>query len=455
MLDRHLPARATGIGPLAATDAPRWTRAAAEDVVRWLVVLLGFSIPISVALDNILLGIIGGCWLLGGGYREKLDAIRDNPVALAAVALFALYLAGTLYTIGNELEVLNTMSKGARLLLIPAVIPLMRDVRWRRRGIVAFQASMVVTLVLSYLAWSGVLPVNAWHFIWSGVPSINLSLKGTELDPVAFKAHITHNVFMAFAAFLFALAAVDAKSRRARILLGVLCAAAVANVLVMVPGRTGHIVLVALFIYFLYRQLGTKGIAVAGVALGALAVFVFLSPDTMLHKRITLADDQLQQWRTGAPPDLRNSIGQRLEILRNTLEVIRDNPVFGVGTGGFGEAYAALANRTGDTLTKNPHNEFLMIIAQFGLAGLAVLLCVFATQWWLAARLPDRFDQTAARGFVITMVVASILSSTLVDHAEGLFFVYMSALLFAGYERRQARGGSRAPRGEPGESASR
>ncbi len=410
--------------------------------MRWLVVVLGCSIPISVALDNVLLGIIGGCWVLGGGYREKLEAIRDNPVALAAVALFALYLAGTLYTIGNNSEVLNTMSKGARLLLIPAVLPLMRDVRWRRRGIVAFQASMLVTLVLSYLIWSGALPVNAW-------------LKGTELDPVAFKAHITHNVFMSFAAFLFALGAVDAKTRRARIVLSVLCAAAIANVLVMVPGRTGHIVLLVLFTYFLYRLLGKKGIAIAGVALGALAIFVFLSPDTMLHKRITLADDQLQQWRTGAPPDLRNSIGQRLEILRNTLEVIRDNPVFGVGTGGFGEAYAALANRTGDTLTKNPHNEFLMIIAQFGLAGLAVLLCVFATQWWVAERLPDRFDQAAARGFVITMVVASTLSSTLVDHAEGLFFVYMSALLFAGYEGRLARGRSQALRGDPGAPANR
>jgi hypothetical protein len=31
------------------------------------------------------------------------------------------------------------------------------------------------------------------------------------------------------------------------------------------------------------------------------------------------------------------------------------------------------------------------------------------------------------------MVVASLLSSTLVDHAEGFFFVYMSGLLFAGY----------------------
>jgi len=250
---------------------------------------------------------------------------------------------------------------------------------------------------------------------------------------VAFKAHITHNVFMAFAAFLFALAAMDAKTRRGRVACFALCAAAVVNVLVMVPGRTGHIVLLVLFTYFLYRQLRAKGFVLAGVALGVLATVVSLSPDTMLHKRITLADDELQQWRAGVPPDLTSSIGQRLELLRNTIEVIRDNPVLGVGTGGFTAAYAALANRMGDAPTANPHNEFLMIVAQFGLVGLALLLCVFGTQWWLAARLPDRFDQAAARGFVLTMVVASLLSSTLVDHAEGIFFVYMGGLLFAGY----------------------
>jgi O-antigen ligase len=427
MLERRLLARDTGVDhPTTATNATRWSRGAAEDVVRWLVVALGFTIPVSVVADNILLAIIGGAWVFGGGYRAKVDGIRNNPVALAAIALFALYLAGTLYSIGSDKEVLVTMAKGARLLLIPMVIPLMREAQWRRRGIAAFQASMVVTLVISYLTWSGAMP-----------PTV--LLKGTPDDPVAFKAHITHNVFMAFTAFLFALAAVDAKTRGVRILLGVLCAAAVVNVLVMVPGRTGHIVLVVLFAYFLYRHLGAKGLAIAGAALGALAVVVFLSPDTMLHKRITLADDELQQWRSGAPPDLNNSVGLRLEILRNTIEVIRDNPVLGVGTGGFGKAYADLANRTGDTLTKNPHNEFLMIIAQFGLAGFALLVCVFATQWWAAARLPDRFDQTAARALVITMVVASILSSTLIDHAEGVFFVYMSALLFAGYEGSRRR----------------
>ncbi len=431
-LDRRLQERAIGIDASLQTPASRTVRERAEDGVRWAVVLLGCSIPVSVAADNILLAFLLSCWIVGGGYREKVSAVRGNPVALAVLALFALYLAGTLYTSADGADVFDALTKALRLLLIPALMPLMRDAKWRNRGIAAFLGSMLLTLFLSYLFWFGVLPVNAW-------------LKGTSLDPVAFKAHITHNVFMAFAAFVFALAAVDAKTRRGRWALAALCAAAVINVLVLVPGRTGHIVLVVLLTYFLYRQLRATGLALAGLAVGVLAVVVVQSPDIMLHKRFTVADDEFQQWRAGVPPDPTSSVGQRMGFLRNTLGLIRENPVLGTGTGGFASAYAALASRRGDALTQNPHNEFLLMTAQFGFVGLALLLCLFGTQWWLAAHLPDRFAQGAARGLVLTVVVASALSSTMVDHAEGLFFAYMSGLLFASYEGRRWRGWRAAP----------
>ena len=414
--------------------APPEARERAEIVVKWAAVLLACSIPISVAADNVIFGLILLYWIAGGGYRDKLAALRGNPVALATLAMFSIYVVGTLYTTASGDDVQDAMTKALRLLLIPALMPLMREKEWRRRGIHAFLGSMLVVLLLSYLYWFGALPVNGL-------------LKGTEHDPVAFKAHITHNVFMAFAAFLFALAAVEARTRGGRFGLFALSAAATVNVLVMVPGRTGHIVLLVLFTYFLYRQLRAKGLALAGLALGVLAVVVFQSPGTMLHKRITMADDEFQQWRAGVPPDPTSSVGQRMGFLRNTLEIIRDHPAVGVGTGGFAAAYAERASRTGDAPTKNPHNEFLLITAQFGVAGLAVLLCLFGTQWWLAARLPERFDRAAARGLVLTIVVASILTSTLVDHAEGVFFVYMSGLLFAGYGSAGNREQPREPTG--------
>jgi hypothetical protein len=122
--DRRPPERAVGID--ASSPTPRTARDRAEDGVRWAVVLLGCSIPISVAADNILLAFLLACWIAGGGYRAKLAAVRGNPVALAALALFALYLAGTLYTIAGGADIVDALTKALRLLLIPALMPLMR-----------------------------------------------------------------------------------------------------------------------------------------------------------------------------------------------------------------------------------------------------------------------------------------------------------------------------------------
>ena len=258
MLDRRLVEPAAGFGSSTATPRPRTAHERAENAVKWAAVLLGFSIPVSVLLDNVLLGLIVLFWIAGGQYRDKLAAIRGNPVALLALALYFLHLLGSLYSIGTARDVLEALAKASRLLLIPALIFLLREPVWRERGIAAFLASMLVTLVLSYLLWLGVLSGKGW-------------LKGVPLDPVAFKAHITHNVFMAFAAFLLAQAALDAATRPGRIVLAALCAAVVANVLLMVPGRTGIVVLLVLFVYFLCRRFRLKGLALAGIALGALA----------------------------------------------------------------------------------------------------------------------------------------------------------------------------------------
>jgi O-antigen ligase len=419
MLDRRLVERAARFGHSAASSVPGTQRERVDNAVKWAAVLLGCSIPVSVAMDNVLLGVILFFWVAGGRYRDKLAAVRGNPVAWMALALFALFVVGSLYSIGNSRDVVDAVTRSSRLLLIPALIFLLREPVWRERGIAAFLASMLVTLVLSYLLWLGLIAGNGW-------------LKGTQHDPVAFKAHITHNVFMAFVAFLLAQAALDAPTRRGRIVFAALCAAAVANVLLMVPGRTGIIVLLVLFIYFLCRGLRAKGFALAGMALAALAVVVLVSPDSMLHRRIALADEEFEQWRAGAPADPTSSVGQRLELLRNTLGIIGDNPVFGVGTGGFGKAYADRVGNAG-TSADNPHNEILMMVVQFGVAGFVLLAGMFVTQWRLAARLPGRLEPAAARALVLTIATASVLSSTLMDHTEGLFFAYMSGLLFAGY----------------------
>ena len=68
-----------------------------------------------------------------------------------------------------------------------------------------------------------------------------------------------------------------------------------------------------------------------------------------------------------------------------------------------------------------------------GRAWFALFAALLFAQWRIAARLPTSFDQATARAFVLTIAVTSLLSSTLLDHSEGVFFVYMGGLMFAGY----------------------
>ena len=137
------------------------------------------------------------------------------------------------------------------------------------------------------------------------------------------------------------------------------------------------------------------------------------------------------EWRLDRPA--ATSVGYRLEYYLNSVKLIGEHPLMGTGTGGFKGAYAALIKGTGMDASENPHNEYLMVAVQFGVVGLLLMLWLFLVQWRKAVLLPGGFERAAARGLVLLILSASMVTSTLIDHTEGLFYVWMSALLFAGW----------------------
>lgn len=82
--------------------------------------------------------------------------------------------------------------------------------------------------------------------------------------------------------------------------------------------------------------------------------------------------------------------------------------------------------------SSNHHKEYLVVAAQLGLVGLAVLLYLFFTQWRLARKLSGEVEQATARGLVLMILSASMVSSTLIDHSKGLLYLWIRALLFTG-----------------------
>lgn len=407
----------------------------ANTVAKWCGTALGVSIPISTALDSILGISVVTLWVLGAGYRKKWELIRENPVAMVSLAMFGLLVLGGLYGDANWSEVFKVLGKYSDLLLVSLLIPLFQDVQVRRNGLSAFFLALVVVLLLSYLISFGVLPSSIYlGYVW-------VHFKGSEVNSVVFRSHITHNLLVAFSAFAFATLARIAKTPQRRILWGALAVVAAFNVLFMVGGRTGYLVLGILTIYFFANWLRWKGIVIALVG-GSLIVVSTLFLSNVFHARVTETAVDFQKWRSGEVSE-KQPLGLRLGWYENTLAIIRDAPIFGVGTGGFAQAYAEKARNSPFPPTSNPHNEYLLIAVQIGLVGLSGLLYLFYTQWHLAADLPGLFERNLARGLVLTVMTACLINSSLLDHGEGIFYAWMSGLLFAGLnsrgeERREA-----------------
>jgi O-antigen ligase len=300
-------------------------------------------------------------------------------------------------------------------LLIPILITVFVDEQDRRRGLLALAAALAVTLVLSDGLALGWLPAG-------GV------LTGDAGNPTVFKRHITQNILMAFAALLFAELALA--PGRARLFWAALSLGAACNVLFLVQGRTGYVVLPVLVAWFLFRTLRWKGIvAAAGILAVAFAGAYQLSDS--FHTRVSLARAQADQWQHGV--ESHNAIGERFEFYTNTFAIIRDHPLFGVGTGGFIQAYEEHVQGTEVKPTRNPHSQYLLTTAQGGLVGLGLLALLLVQLWRCARWLPRESDRTLARGVVLTVAVGSLFNSLLIDHTESLFFAWASGLLYAGY----------------------
>jgi O-antigen ligase len=398
-------------------------RATARTGAGYSAIGLGFAIPVSVALDSVLFGLAVLLWLASGPRWPEVRQLRDNPVALASVGLFLLCTIGLLYGGGAREYGLMYLKKYIDLLFVPIFVLLFRDAWARHAGIRAFEVAMLITLVASYLLAVGILP-------WAKPFTAN-ALSGAT----AFKLQIAHGTFMAFAAYLFAGRARVAPSSAARVLWGAACGLAIVNVLFMVSGRTGYLVLSALALLFWWQVYGTRGVALAAVAVAAIVGMAMTGSNTF-SERVRLAAHEAGNWKYGQ--GVGTSIGDRLNFYATSARIIRENPVFGVGLGGFPAAFREQITGTEITPTHNPHNQYLLFGAQLGLVGLAVFLWLLWMLWRAGLRLEDGFERMAAQGLFATAVVGSAVNSFLLDHTEGLFFAWLAGLACAPLTARKA-----------------
>lgn len=379
-------------------------------------IALGFSIPISVALDNLLLMLVLVLWIATGEYREKLAVALCNRVAVAAITVFGLLAAGLIYSAGGTGAALDALGKYIDLAFVPIFANLFREQRTRHCAWLALAFTLALTLILSCLLSVGKIPESPLFI-------------GDSANPAVFKQYLTQGLMMSFAVLLFGVFACASHSPSRRYGWSALAVLAVINVAVMSQGRTGQLILVAFALYLVHSVWSWRGALIAIfvpiVILGALSPRI-----AAINSRFDQAVVEWKNWQPGKAA--QTSIGFRLEFYRNSLELVREHPLLGTGTGSFPKVYAEHVAGTAMAATVNPHNEYLNIAVQLGVVGLLAMLYLFYMEWRLAPTLATPHERHLARGLVITFAIGCLFNSLLMDHAEGLLFAWASGLLFAG-----------------------
>lgn len=371
----------------------------------WATLLACFCMPFSTALMNGFALIAFVLWLISGRLHNVYEIIKDNISVLLALLLFASLVVGLTYTPAPMSDALSIFKKYRELLFFVMALSLFKgNERAVHMGQWSFILGAIVLLLISY------------GMLFSLIPSHKLGYSTVY--------HITHGFFMAILAF-WCLQKFFAHKSQFYIWLPFFIATTY-NLLFICHSRTGMLLFVALILLTLYQRLPIQ-YSILTTLLVFLILFTSYQSSQHFSSRVDNAVTEITQYNSQSS---RTSLGMRFDWWQNSLELIREKPVLGHGTGSFSHVQKELVKDRKTKPSDNPHNEYLLIAVQTGLLGSLLFTCWLITLFIYSYKLP-KYDRCLLQGVVVAMGVGCLMNSFLLDSHQGHFFALMTGILCA------------------------
>ena len=161
---------------------------------------------------------------------------------------------------------------------------------------------------------------------------------------------------------------------------------------------------------------------------------------------VGIASPQLENVREsldGSPEaTLAGATGGRSTLVSEGLRIARDNPVAGVGLGGFGDAYAARVSRQEAERNQASHTTPVTVAAETGLIGLALFAWLVAAALFVAFRGSTGADGAGRARLIAGLCLVAIFVHSLFYNAffEDPLMWALLALATIALPRREPEG---------------
>ena len=396
-------------------DTPR-----AVTIARGLVIASFLTLMFSPPVTNVLQAILFGVCLASGEVRTRLWAARRQPLVAGALLFFAILVLGATYSVAGLQEGFGMVWGWRKLLMLPIAAALFTGARDKGRLLQVFVLAATIVALVSF----GLV-----------LARVGLTRYAGNSEPgVLVRNHATQGMFFAMAAFggaALALFPALGETWLRRRLWAAAALVLAANVVLVTPGRSGYIALLAAAVclgagWALSRGMSLlKAGAVTLCVVAVLGAALALSP--LSKRRIEQATSEMQTYSEAKE---LTSMGIRVYFWQNTVSLVRQRPLLGWGTGGFEVAYTKeVAGRPGlaGLGTSDPHNQFMKIAAEQGLLGLAV----FVGFLLMALRQrPALHFRLLGLGALAVWCATSLANSHFSTYAEGTFiYLWLGAML--------------------------
>lgn len=380
------------------------------DLLAQLLVVVGiFFIPLAAGMVNKIFPIAVVCTILAGNWAFKWNLIRKEPVVIAGLVLLAFITIGMLYSQAPLSDTLRGYFKYSKLIFLVFLLPLFVESRWRRIAENVLLVSVFINAVVALLNVHGI-PVFG---------------KIAGVVGSYFIHQIYTSALTAFATFIIVNRLID--TSKYRWFYAIFLLFNLYMLFFVYIERTGYAITLALLLVLLMQRLHWKGLIIAVVAIPLLIAAAYtVSP--VFHKRINDFTNDMSEYQKN---NEHTSIGFRMSFVKYSFAVIKQNPIFGAGTGSFVYLYP----KTGGPNVENspvghPHNEYIFILFQFGIVGLLLFLIWMGIQMYSSFSLPSK-ERRLAQGLIVAFFVNGFCNTSLSINSTGMLFIVFLSVYFA------------------------
>ena len=350
-----------------------------------------------------------------------------KPVTVS-ILLACFYMAlSTLWSSADTERIWFSWINHARLLTIPLVIYLLRDPAQARQVLRVFIGTQIFVGFSSWLLIAGYTP--PW-------------ISGTDSQTTfaSYGSYLEESIVQATCAGLLWFQRdwiFGPKGRWFAIAMAISCATLTVAFL---PGRSGHMVLLALSALIVLQALPKRMRWLALFAPFLVGVLLWFGAPNFKQRLLSVYTEVVS---FNQQANAATSSGLRLQYWKSSLQSYAESPILGHGAGSWNSEFLnQLAKHPNPTVEPNhgsrdPHQLFLLWAVEGGAIGLLCLIFTLIYAVKNSGYLP-RQDAWSLYALLLSLLVSSMFNSTIYGIGNGDFFcVGLGILLSLAIAKRQ------------------